>query len=343
MKKFKYMVIWGLALVISLPYFSYSQEVTKIGTTAAKVLSIPVGSRALGMGGAYAAVSTDATAMYWNPAGIAQINSSEFIFMHSEWLADINYDFVGLVFPLGTSGMCGISVSAMTMGEMDITSEYEPEGTGETFSAGSFVAGISFARNLTDNFSLGGTVKYISEKIWNSRATGLAVDVGTLFTTPFRGVKLGASISNFGQKMQILGDDLLVQKDIDASHAGNVESVNAYLATGKFDLPLVMRIGIATDVIDTDFNRLVFAIDGLHPNDNTESVNVGAEYSTLRNIVAFRAGLKSIGMKDREEKFAVGMGFNYFLSGDRRIRIDYAYEQFEHLKDIHQFTLAIRF
>ncbi len=320
-----------------------SQEVTKIGTTAAKVLNIPVGSRALAMGGAFVSMANDATAMYWNPAGMAQLNKAEFVFMHSNWMADIKFDYVGLVIPLGLMGNLGINFTAMTMDEMDITTEYEPEGTGETFSAGSFVAGVSFAKNLTDNFAIGFTGKFISEKIWNCTAGGIAIDVGTLFTTPFQGIRLGASISNFGQKMQILGDDLLVQKDIDGSIAGNNESVGAYLATDKFDLPLTMRIGLSKELIKNDFNCLTLSIDGLHPNDNTESINIGGEYSTLRNIVSLRAGAKAVGLKDREDKFAVGIGFNYFMPGDRRIRIDYAYEQFEHLKDIHQFSLAVKF
>jgi hypothetical protein len=342
-KKHIIIFILIISIGIGIPVLLQSQEVTKIGTTAAKILSIPVGSRALGMGGAFVSVADDATAMYWNPSGIARLDRSEFVFMHSTWLADIRFDFVGLVLPLGATGTIGFNVTAMTMNEMDITTEYEPEGTGEAFSAGSFVAGVTFARNLTDNFSIGGTAKYVSEKIWNSTASGLAVDVGTLFITPFRGIRLGASISNFGQKMQIFGDDLLVQKDIDGGKAGNNESVNAYLATDKFDLPLNMRIGVSTELVNNDFSRLTLSVDAQHPNDNTESVNLGGEFSTLRNIVSLRGGIKSLGMKDREEKFAVGIGFNYFLGEGSRIRIDYAYEQFVHLKDIHQFTLGIRF
>lgn len=343
MKADRFLTLCFLILFIIFVAQGKSQEVTKIGTTAAKVLSIPVGSRALGMGGAFVSVSNDATAMYWNPAGIAQLDRNEFVFMHSIWLADIRFDYLGLVIPLGEVGNLGINLTAMTMDEMDITTEYEPEGTGETFSAGSFVAGVSFARNLTDQFAIGFTGKFITENIWNCSAGGMAIDVGTLFTTPFKGIRLGASISNFGQKMQILGDDLLVQKDIDGSIAGNNESVGAYLATDKFDLPLTMRIGISKEFINNDFNSLTLSIDGLHPNDNTESANIGGEYSTLRKIVSIRAGAKALGMKDREDKFAVGIGINYFLGGDRRIKVDYAYEKYNHLKDIHQFSLGVKF
>jgi len=340
-RKYTFLII--LLLLTTTQAILRAQEVTKIGTSAAKVLSIPVGSRALGMGAAFVSVADDATAMYWNAAGIARLDRSEFVFMHSNWLADLRFDYVGLTLPLAQIGTIGVSFSALTMDEMDITTESEPEGTGETFSAGSFIAGISFARNLTDNFTIGGTVKYVTERIWNSSAGAIAVDIGTLFDTPFRGIRLGASISNFGQKMQIMGDDLLVQKDIDASIAGNNESVNAYLATDKFDLPLIMRLGISTELVDTDFQKFTIAIDGLHPNDNTESVNIGGEYSTLRKLVSFRGGIKSLGLKNREDRYVVGMGLNYFLGGGRRIRIDYTYEQFVHLRNIHQFTLAVRF
>ena len=206
----------------------FSQEVTKVGTTGGKFLSIPVGARAVGMGGAFVAVANDASAMYWNPAGIGRLSQSEAIFTHSAWVADLDFNYGGVVVPVSGLGTVGISFTSLTMADMERTTEDQPEGTGEFFSAGSFAVGLSYARNLTEWFSIGGNVKYINEHIWNSSATGFAVDVGTLFTTPFTGVKFGAGISNFGSKLQIRGDDLLVLKDISPNH-GNNANVNANL------------------------------------------------------------------------------------------------------------------
>src|SRR5207247_11370948 len=109
----------------------YSQEVTKVGTTAAKFLSIPVGARAVGMGGAFVAVANDASAMYWNPGGIAGLNKSEAIFTHANWVADININYGGVIIPVEGIGTIGVNFTSMTMDEMERTTVEQPEGTGE--------------------------------------------------------------------------------------------------------------------------------------------------------------------------------------------------------------------
>jgi hypothetical protein len=338
-------VLSGLVVLALLlrPPSTVAQEVTKVGTTAAKFLSIQVGPRALGMGGAYVSVATDATAMYWNPAGIARLENREFYVSHSEWLADLSFDYLGLVLPLGDLGAVGLNFTALTMPDMEITDELNPEGTGLTFSAGSFAVGLSFARNLTDRFSIGANVKYIVENIWNSSSKGIALDVGTLFNTPFKGIRLGASISNFGSKMRIQGEDLLVQKDIDESIAGNNETINAFLATDRFDLPLLLRIGISWDVLNTESSRLTLAVDGAHPNDNTEYLSIGGEYAMFGEVVFLRAGYRSIYLRDSEERFTVGAGINYDFVRGYNVALNYAFEQFDRLSNVHKFSVALQF
>lgn len=322
---------------------AFAQKVTKVGTTAGKFLSIPVGSRALGMGGAFVSVADDATSMYWNPGGMARLQRPELVLTHTLWLADIKFNYVGLMVPLGGLGNVGVNVTAVTMDEMEVTTEEQPEGTGATFTAGSFALGFTFARNLTEWFSIGANVKYINEHIWNSNATGIAVDLGTLFTTPFEGVRLGASISNFGTKMQISGDDLLVQKDIDALNRGNNPNINARLSTDEFDLPLILRIGLSADIVNTEGQRLVLAIDGAHPNDNDEYINVGGEYSVLDRMLILRGGYKSLFTRDSEEQFTLGGGIRYGLSRNLNVQIDYAYESFDRFDAVHKFTMLLAF
>src|SRR5438445_6968526 len=107
-----------------------AQEVTKVGTTAAKFLSIPVGARAVGMGGAFVAVADDASSLYWNPAGIARLSQSEAIFHHANWIADMNFNFGGVAVPIEGLGTVGISFTSLTMDEMERTTVDQPEGTG---------------------------------------------------------------------------------------------------------------------------------------------------------------------------------------------------------------------
>jgi len=153
----------------------------KKGTTAAQFLKITPGARSVAMGNAFVAVANDASALYWNPSGIALLNSNQVTISHAEWLADINYEFVGLAIPLGSFGTVGTAVTVLHMGDMLVTSAEDPEGQiGQTFTARDLAISISYARKLTDKFSIGFNGKYIQQTIFHSSASSYALDVGDL-------------------------------------------------------------------------------------------------------------------------------------------------------------------
>ena len=331
-----------IVLLLLLASIANSQEVSKVGTTAAKFLSIPVSPRALGMGGAFVSVADDPSAMYWNAAGAARLVQNELLFDHAQWFADIGFNYAAIVMPFGTAGNIGINVTSMTTGQMDVTTETSPEGTGESFAASSYAFGFTYAKNLTEWFSIGSNVKYVTEKIWHSSSSGVGIDIGTLFNTPFSGIRFGASISNFGSKLHISGQDLLVQKDIDPSQNGNNPATNAYLATEEFDMPLNLRIGISKDFISNDDQRLILAIDASQPNDNTENVNVGGEYQFLGKMLSVRGGYKALFMQDSPERFTVGGGLNQRFD-NRQVKFDYAFEAYDRLSGVHKFSFGILF
>src|SRR5689334_19512550 len=156
-----------LLVLAAAPPPASGQAVTKVGTTSAKFLSIAVGARAVGMGGAFVAVADDPSAMYWNPGGIARLGQSEALFSHAAWVAGMSFNYGGVILPVENVGVFGVNVTSLSMDEMERTTVEQPEGTGQLFSAGSFAVGVSYARNLTDWFSIGTNVKYINEHIWN--------------------------------------------------------------------------------------------------------------------------------------------------------------------------------
>jgi len=330
----------GLLLV---PGLLLGQRISKVGTTAAPFLNIGVGARPIAMGGAYVSVAEDATALFWNVAGIARLPGNQVLLDHADWIADINFDYAGLIMNLGELGVFGLTFTSLSMGDMERTTEFEPDGNGELFSAGSFAIGVSYARNLTDRFSIGFTGKYISEKIMNSSARGLAIDIGTLYTTPFYGMKLGMSISNFGTKMQMTGRDMLVQYDIDPIRHGNNAALNANLETDQYELPLMFRVGVSVDVLQAVAGqRLLLAVDALHPNDNVESLNLGAEYS-FEDLVFLRLGYKRLFSRDSEEGLTAGAGLRYRFLSNLGVRLDYAFQSFGRLNNVNRFTFLIYF
>lgn len=323
--------------------FTLAAGVTKTGTTAAKFLSIGLGPRANAMGGAFTSIANDASALYWNPAGIALVDKYEGLFTYTSMFADINTDFLGIVIPAGETGAFGFSVTAVNYGTMDVTTELYPEGTGETFSAGSYEFGLSYARFITDQFLVGVTAKYIQEDIYNSSATGFAFDVGTIFTTPFYGIKFSSAISNYGTKMQMTGQDLLIQYDSDPTRNGNNANVDANYATEQFELPLKLQIGISKEFVFLDDQKFTVAIDGIHPNDNSQYLNVGGELSLFKNMLSLRAGYKTLFLQDSQEGLTLGVGLHYEGLQFFNISVDYAYQKYTYLGNTHSFGLILDF
>ena len=317
-------------------------NVSRAGTTSAPFLEIGVGARANGLGGAFVALADDANALYWNPSGIARLTRNEVSFVHTEWIADTQFEFAGIVFPLGASSAIGASVTVLNMGEMKVRTVFEPEGTGEMFGASDLAIGITYARSLTDKFSIGITTRYIQQSIWHMKASSVALDIGTLFTTEFNGMRIGMSISNFGNNMRLEGKDTRVYHDIDELKFGNNERINAFLETEAWSLPLTFRVGIAMDVINTSFNRLTVVADALHPNDNYESINLGTEYA-LNEAVFLRIGWKSLYLQDSEQGLTVGAGIHYNLVGRVGIKIDYAYADFGILNNAQRISVGIEY
>ena len=336
-------LIWIIALMV--PVSAYSQitgDVSKVGTVAASFLEIEVGSRAIGMGGAYVAVVDDATAIYWNPAGLARISKSEAVLVHTNWLVDTSFDFVAIVFPVGNRGIFGASITSLSTDDMEVRTVLLPEGTGERFSTSDISAGLSYALDLTDRFSIGVTAKYISQKIWHMSASGFAMDIGTLFKTNFNGMTIGMSISNFGTSMRLQGNDIFVNYDEAPNFGGSNDRIPAFKQTENYSLPLLLRVGLAMDIVNTESNVVTVALNAAHPNDNTESVSMGVEYA-IGDVVALRVGYKNSFLRDSEEGITAGVGTKLVLAGGIAFTVDYAYQDFGRFNNTQMFSLALEF
>ena len=329
-----------LSLLILLSIDVQAQK--KVGTTAAPFLGIGVGPRAMGMGGAFVARANDVSALYWNPGAVSRQGRSQVMASHSGWLVGTDFNWIGLQIALDDDNSIGLSLTQLDYGEDIVTTVTHPEGTGERWTASDLAFSVSYARNLSDRFSIGGSFKYITQRIWNESASAFAFDVGLLFITPFDNLRLGMSLSNFGTAMQLEGKDLVQRIDLDPEVTGNNKTIVASLKTDAWELPLFFRAGVAYDVLKSELMTFTVAADAVRPNDNDEYVNIGGELS-YKDVVYVRAGYKTLFLDSSEEGFTAGAGLNYTFFGSTAASIDYTYQDFGIFKGINTITLGIAF
>ncbi len=304
-----------------------SAEVSNVGSAGAQFLKIGVGSRYQAMGEASVATAGDVYAMYWNPAGLTAIENGQVSFTRVNWLLDIDLNYIGFAKYFEDVGVFGVSATVLSMGEQEVTRADEPDGTGERFDASSYAIGLTFARQLTSRFSFGVTAKYVGERIWEEKASGVAFDFGTLLHTGFKSLRFGMSISNMGPEMQFSSSEF------------NSDGNSAQYKTTPFEMPMVFRVGIAYDF---EFNRqsmLTMAMEMKHPNDQLQQGSLGAEYGFEEKYFV-RGGYK---FNYDEEKLSLGAGIITSLGNDVSLMVDYSWQDFGRLNDTQKFSLGFIF
>ena len=321
------------AVIISLLFFtnvSYAQLIPvlgsqRAGTAMGQFLKIGVGGRAASMGEAFVAVANDASALYWNPAGITQLEKNQVIFSHTNWPVDVRHDFLGYVHPLGGTSTIGLSFTALHTDDIEETTEFQPLGTGNFVSFGDIAIGLTFARKMTDRFSIGLTLKYVDENIAELHARNLFIDFGTFFWTGLGSTRFAVSVINFGRNMEPSGTLTLR----DGTEISKFQD---------FSPPTVFRIGFAGEVIDTESNKITTSIQLNHLNDNAETFNLGVEY-WWHSIVALRGGYRA---NVEEESFTFGAGLALPLDLVD-LNVDISYADFGRLGNASRLSAILKF
>ena len=316
----------------------------KVGSTSMQFLEVMPVARATALGDAYSVWATGADAVFWNPGGLALIQTEEISSTFIKWIFDTRQGALSYAAPVGDIGALGIQVQYVDFGIFEeavatrpyINREVEPGLTGNTFHPFSYLVGLSYARSLTDRFSTGVTVKYARESLYNGGmisaqisqgsfeevktwANGLMFDFGIHYNTGFRTIQIGASVQNFG---------------------GNVT-----FAKQSSPVPLLFRWGIAADVIGRDAmlssdeeNRLGVAFDLYQPNDYGQQEHIGAEYE-YAGTFALRAGYK---FNYDFEGLTLGAGVRQAL-GSVVFTLDYSYGSIgTYLGSAHRISLGAK-
>lgn len=307
-----------------------------LGTAGAQFLKLPVGARAIGMGGAAVGITGDASSVFWNPAGIAAVNRPAAHFSHMNMFKYFDFSAASLAFHAPKLGHIAVGVLVFSMQEMETTTEFEPLGTGHYFDAQDIALGVTYARSLTDRFHAGISGKYIYQRIWNETAQGVAFDLGTQYRIDFMNLTLAMSMFNFGPEMRLAGPELNVTYDSSPEYPNRL--VPAQKQTETYPLPLTFKFGLALDIINTPLLKMRGGLDAVHPLDNDERIQVGTEISFADRFF-IRGGYK---FNHDSERGNAGIGIHTSVSG-LILSLDYAYSVNDLLPDVQQLSVGFRF
>ncbi len=269
----------------------------KEGTSGAQFLKVGVGARAAAMGEAFDPVASGAEAIFWNAAGLVNVENQSLSVSDNEWISDLRMVSGAYARHFGF-GTVGVMVNSMMYGDFEETTVKQPNGTGNTFSAMDMTGGVALARRLTDRFSVGGTAKFIrcafSGVEGVDPAMGVAFDVGTQYMTGFRTLRMAIALQNLGPDLQYGGTYLEQQRNKQEWIQEEFQS---------FSLPVIVRLGFAYDPLE----NLTLVVNAAHPNDSRERVTFGGEWWPLESV-ALRGGYK---LNYYESKYTGGMGLKF--------------------------------
>ncbi|MDI6704523.1 MAG: PorV/PorQ family protein [bacterium] len=280
------------------------------GTASATFLEFGIGGKAVAMGEAYMAVSSDVTAIYWNPGGLSQVKGKEFAAMHNIWFEDISHDFLGYAHPIGKDKIIGIGIIGLFINDLERRKgpNLEKEGTFGAYD-GSII--LSYSQNVSKNFSAGFSLKGIYQQIDREKGQGAALDIGWLYKIPIKNLNLGFAIQNWGSKMKIY--------------------------KRKFQLPRIFRIGASYRPFK---NNLTLAFDVSKSIDNGLILHFGTEYQIF-DLIAIRGGYRyKLDQIDNEPLSGLTAGLGFKI---KDYQLDYAFVPYSDLGDTHRISFLLKF
>jgi hypothetical protein len=311
------------------------------GTTFGGFTLIEPSARTAAMGGAGVTSSSEAMAAYYNPGALGALQGSDLEFTSNSWFAGIRINYASGAFVLENFGTLAAAVTQLSSGDIDVTTVEQPLGTGERYTVTDLMLGLGYGMRITDRFTAGVQVNYISERIWHSSASTFGINIGTLYELSEDGLRIGASLVNFGTRAHFTGTDLRIRYDLDPTRYGDNSSLPADIQTDEFPLPVVFRVGVGYPLKLGDSHQVTLALDAQHPSDNSESLNLGAEY-VFRKVLSLRFGYADLFQTDSEYGLTAGGGLSWDGLGNL-LRFDYAWASHQRLGAVQRITLGFSF
>ena len=282
-------ILWAIALTAAFTAPAAAQVVdrsdnTAYGTTSAEFLLLGAGARGMALGGSFAALATDVTALYYNPAGLAQLARPGLMVSSLSYVADTRYTWAGVAFPMGGgSSALGVSVGSFGFSEQPVYTVENPDGDGTVYGVNeTFVSG-TYGKNFSDRFAAGVSLKFISDKLGSTSAGAFAVDLGTNFHAMIgqRPIRAAFVIQNLGSTLQHEGPGVEIGV-VPLPPLGTVpvprEPQPASFRTKEFGLPVMFRVSVALDVIAQGMNRVTLLSEFTQPNNTKPGASAGLEW-----------------------------------------------------------------
>ena len=331
------------AIFLFLLFISFGAEgqIVKKAQVGFRFLENPVSAEVVGRGMIGVTTTLSSSSIFWNPSQLGWITTTaDLSVSHTKGIADINYNAASAAIRIGNFGVVGLSLLAMDYGTFYgtrlATNEQGYVETG-TFSPSAFAAGIAFSQKVSDRFSYGVHVKYVSQNLgdaWvaptggsltdptlaiGTRAysqNGLAMDIGAYYDFLYNGIRFGASLQNISREIRYENE--------------------------AFPMPFAVSFGATVEplrfLMDNPEDMFILSFESRHPRDFNEKLKVGAEYHFFNTIIA-RAGYAT---NYDERGLTAGIGIRY-AAGGFPVRADYAYQAFGVFGAVHHISLGISY
>jgi opacity protein-like surface antigen len=331
------LIMWSVSV--------FAGDASRKGTTGADELLIPVGARSIATGGAFLSNVTGLEALYYNPAGLSQGKGTEAMFGFTTYLADINVSYFAIGSNLGDLGSLALSIKSLSFGDIPITTVDVPDGTGATYSPGYTIAGITYAKIITDRVSVGVNAKVINETITNVSATGFAVDFGVQYRFPSN-LSIGAAVKNIGTNMSFSGNGLHNLSNLSGGNLGSQQA--SYNIPGEeFQIPSYFELSTAYDFNLNEENKLMVGAAFRNNNVSDDEMRLGLEYG-FTNMFFIRAGYCSSiqnasgPVSNINNGYTFGAGVNYSFADGMNFVLDYSFQQVREFPNPnHTFTIKL--
>ena len=339
------LIILAITLLLAVDCI-YAGGGNRTGTGGASQLLIPVGVRGMAMAGGNVATSSGVEALFWNPAGSSKsINSANVMFSHMDYIADIGVEYGAVSANFEGFGVLSFAVKSLSVGEILVTTTQDPDGTGKTFAPQMLVAGVSFAKQLTERIAVGVTANLVTETLGDVSASGMAFDVGVVYDNlaEINGLSFGVVMKNVGPQMQYEGSGLL-QEGVVAGFNRPPGLVN--INSAPFELPSTFELGLGykPKLLD-DMNSLLITTAFKNNNFSDDEYKLGLEYG-YNNTFFLRGGYTFAPQQAFEDSyiygFTGGAGIDYSFE-NISIKVDYAYRYTKLFDGNHVFGVSIGF